>query len=77
MKLLEMFDKAIDGYQDTDSDNSAPKWHELRKTKLTLRQLRKLRRMLDVRNYERSNNLKKLRKQYAPAQAEGAITPGL
>ena len=62
MKLFEMFDKAVDGYQDLDSDKSAPKYHELRKTKLTLRQLRKLRRMLDVRNFERSNNLKKLSK---------------
>lgn len=77
MKLFEMFDKAITGYQDLDSDESAPKYHELRKTKLTLRQIRKLRRMMDVRNYERSNNLKKLRKQYAPPMQEPGAMPGL
>ena len=68
MKLFEMFDKGIDGYQDTSADNSPPKWGEVRKSKLTLRQIRKLRKMLDVRNYEQSQNLKKIRTQYKPAQ---------
>ena len=51
MKLMEMFDAAVPGYQDVSSDNSKPKWRESRKTKLTLKQIRKLRKMLDVRNY--------------------------
>jgi len=73
MKLFEMFDHAIPGYQDEEADNSKPKWRESRKTKLTLKQIRKLRKMLDVRNYERTEHLKDIRKQYAPAQeAEGA-----
>ena len=72
MKLFEMFDKAIDGYQDVSSDNSKPKWKESRKTKLTLRQIRKLRKMLDVRNFEKAQNLKKIRKQYTPAAPEQA-----
>ena len=66
MKLFEMFDPAVQGYQDQSSDNSKVQWKETRKTKLTLRQLRKLRKMLDVRNYERATNLKKVRKQYEP-----------
>ena len=66
MKLFEMFDPAVQGYQDTASDNSKPRWKESRKTKLTLRQIRKLRKMLDVRNFEKSKNLKKIRKQYQP-----------
>ena len=70
MKLFEMFDPAIPGYQDLESDNSSPKWRESRKTKLTLRQIRKLRKMMDVRNYEKQNYLKKIHKQYGPqAQA--------
>ena len=32
MKLFEMFDAAIPGYQDVESDNSKPKWRESRKT---------------------------------------------
>ena len=48
-----MFEPAIPGYQDVESDNSKPKWKESRKTKLTLKQIRKLRKMNDVRNYEK------------------------
>mgnify|MGYP000025345636 FL=1 len=71
MKLFEMFDKAPDGYQDISADNSKPKWRESRKTKLTLKQIRKLRKMNDVRNYEKVNYLKKVHQQYGP-KAEGA-----
>lgn len=69
-----MFDKAVAGYQDAGADHSSIKWKETRKTKLTLRQIRKLRKMNDVRNFEHISNLKKIRKQYAPAPAEGAPT---
>jgi hypothetical protein len=55
MKLFEMFDSAPEGYQDVSADNSSPKWRESRKTKLTLKQIRKLRKMNDVRNYEKVN----------------------
>ncbi|MFY8211964.1 MAG: hypothetical protein ACOVLB_04795 [Candidatus Nanopelagicus sp.] len=69
MKLFEMFDQAIPGLQDVEDDNSQPKWKESRKTKLTLRQIRKLRKMHDVRTYERAKNLKKVRTQYQPPAA--------
>jgi hypothetical protein len=73
MRLLEMFDAPINGYQDVESDNSKPRWRESRKTKLTLKQIRKLRKMLDVRNYEKQNYIKKVHDQYgAQAAAEGA-----
>ncbi len=72
MILLELFDPAVEGYQDVADDNSRPKWKESRKTKLTLRQIRKLRKMLDVRNYEASKNLEKIRTQYSAPPAEGA-----
>ena len=71
MKLFEMFDPAVAGYQDVSADNSKPKWRESRKTKLTLKQIRKLRKMNDVRNYEKVNYLKKIHQQYAP-KAEAA-----
>ena len=50
-----MFDAPINGLQDVNTDNSKPTYKTSRKTKLTLRQIRKLRRMLDVRNYEKNN----------------------
>jgi hypothetical protein len=73
VKLFEMFDEAVAGYQDVGADNSQPKWRESRKTKLTLKQIRKLRKMNDVRNYEKVSYLKKIHQQYAP-KAEGAPT---
>lgn len=67
MNLFEMFDPPISGYQDVNQDNSKPVWGTSRKTKLTLEQLRKLRRMLDVRNYEKKQHLKKVKEQYGTA----------
>lgn len=72
MKLLEMFDTPIAGMQDVDQDNSKPTWKASRKTKLTLKQIRKLRKMLDVRTYEKQLHLKKVRKQYGAKPQEGA-----
>jgi len=69
MKLFEMFDPPIAGFQDANQDHSKPIWRTSRKTKLTLKQIRKLRKMLDVRNYEKSQHLKKVREQYSAANA--------
>ena len=73
MKLFEMFDPPIAGYQDVGQDNSKPVWRTSRKTKLTLKQIRKLRKMLDVRNYEKKEYLKKVKEQYGTA-AQAAPT---
>lgn len=75
MKLLEMFGAPIQGYQDVNSDQSKPVWKQSRKTKLTLKQIRKLRKMLDVRNYEKQKYLKKIHDQYG-AKPEAAA-PGM
>jgi hypothetical protein len=40
--------------------------NNLRKTRLTLRQINKLRQMNDVRSYEYKEKLKLVRQQYAP-----------
>jgi hypothetical protein len=75
MQLFEMFDAPINGMQDVNDDNSKPTWRTSRKTKLTLSQIRKLRKMLDVRNYEKKKYLENVRNQYGakPEQAEGAV----
>jgi len=67
MKLFEFFEAAPEGYQDVEDDNSTPQLGELRKTKLTLKQISKLRKMYDMRNYEKKEELKKVQAQYAPA----------
>lgn len=66
MRLTEMFDKQPQAYQDLGDDNSQITLNDLRKTRLTLRQLNKLRRMNDVRAYEQKEKLKLVRTQYAP-----------
>jgi len=66
MILNELYERSPEAYQDVAQDNSQPQLGELRKSKLTLRQLNKLRQMNDVRAYEFKEQLKKVQKQYAP-----------
>lgn len=72
MLLNEVFDPPITGLQDVNDDNSKPVFKTSRKTKLTLGQIRKLRRMLDVRNFEKSEYLEKVKKQYGAPKPEAA-----
>lgn len=69
MLLTEIWNREPEAYQDLGQDNSQPRANDLRKTRLTLRQLNKLRRMNDVRKYEYNEKLKKIRTQYAPPAA--------
>jgi hypothetical protein len=69
MILNEIYKKSPEAYQDVGQDNSQPRLGNLRKTRLTLRQLNKLRQMQDVRSYEYKEKLKQVKKQYAPAPA--------
>ena len=73
MILNEIYQRSPAAYQDVSQDNSQPKLGDLRKTRLTLRQLNKLRQMNDVRNYEYKEKLKDIRKQYAPPAAPPAL----
>ena len=66
MILNELYQRVPAQYQDLAQDNSQPKLGDLRKTKLTLRQINKLRRMNDVRAYEFKEKLKKVKTMYAP-----------
>lgn len=69
MILNEFWKKEPEAYQDLADDNSQPQLGDLRKTRLTLRQLNKLRQMNDVRAYEYKEKLKLVRQQYAPPPA--------
>jgi len=66
MLLFELYQREPEAYQDVAQDNSQPHLGQLRKTKLTLRQLNKLRQMNDVRTYEFKERIKKVQQQYAP-----------
>lgn len=73
MILNELYQKQPEGYQDVAQDNSQPTYGSLRKTHLTLKQLRKLRMMNDVRTFEYKEKLAQVRKQYAPPPAPPAL----
>jgi hypothetical protein len=66
MILNELYERSPSAYQDVSQDNTQPKLGDLRKTKITLKQLNKLRKMQDTRSYEYNDKLKLIRKQYAP-----------
>ena len=66
MIFRELFEDSGTPYQDLTQDNSQPRLGDLRKSKLTLRQINKLRRMQDVRAYEFREKLKRVQTQYAP-----------
>ena len=56
MILNELYDRSPSEYQDLEQDNSQPQLDQLRKTRLTLRQIKKLREMMvkmhEVFNYK-------------------------
>ena len=66
MILSELYDPAKAGFQSQEDDKSTITLGDLRKTRLTLRQLNKLRKLIDVRNFELSQSLKKVKTQYSP-----------
>ena len=66
MIFQELFENDRTPYQDLAQDNSQPSLGDLRKSKLTLRQINKLRRMQDIRTYEFKEKLKRVQQQYAP-----------
>jgi hypothetical protein len=66
MILTELYQRSPEAYQDVAQDNTQPGLGQLRKTKLTLRQINKLRKMNDVRAYEFKEKLKDVKTQYAP-----------
>ena len=69
MLLNEFWNKEPQAYQDLRDDNSQVQLGDLRKTRLTLRQINKLRKMNDIRAVEYKEKLTQIRQQYAPAPA--------
>lgn len=75
MNLFEFFTAKKDfpePYQNTGEDESQLKMSDTRKTRLTLRQIHQLRRMNDVREIEKQNEVDRLKKIYGSSD-ESAI----
>jgi len=73
MNILEIFDTNPAGYSTEKDDNSVPKLSDLRKTKLTLKQLNRLRIMNDVRKLEHEQKLDSVKNQYKQPSAAAAV----
>ena len=67
MNLLEIFEPMPLGYQTEKEDYSAVKLRDLRKTKLTLKQLNRLRIMNDIRKLEHEKKIEAVQSQYKAA----------
>jgi hypothetical protein len=66
MILNELYQKSPKAYQDLSNDNTQPQEGQLRKTRLTLMQINKLRKMNDLRAAEFKEKVKYVKLQYAP-----------
>jgi hypothetical protein len=74
MNILEIFEPTPAGYDTAKDDNTAVKLSDLRKTKLTIKQINRLRIMNDVRKLEHEQKLETVRKQYkVPVAAPGGM----
>jgi len=76
MILNELFNKALPGYQDLEDDNTQITQDDLRKTRLTLKQIRKLRQMNDIRTVEMRERLEQVKMQYGPKEESGGLGGG-
>lgn len=70
MILNELFSKAVDDMQDLSQDGTALKFEDSRKTRLTLGQINRLRKMNDMRALEHEKDMSFVRKMYAPPPAD-------
>lgn len=66
--LLEL-NAAVPGMQNLGDDHSTK--YALRQTRLTLKQINKLRKMNDIREYEKEAKLEKIQAQYGQDAAGG------
>jgi hypothetical protein len=71
MILNELFDKPVPEFQDQSHDNTTLKYEDSRKTRLTLGQINRLRKMNDMRSLEHEQEMSFVRKMYAPPTPQG------
>ena len=64
MNILEIFEPTPAGYRSEKEDDTSLTLPDLRKTKITLKQLNRLRIMNDVRKLEHEQKVDAVQKQY-------------
>jgi hypothetical protein len=77
MFITELYNlKSAEGFRTEKDDNSAQKLSDIRKSRLTLAQIKRLRIMNDLRKFEHQKEIEDVAKQYRPAADPGAM-PGI
>lgn len=73
MNIIEMFTEP-QGYRSEKEDNTAVSLSDIRKTKLTLKQINRLRIMNDVRKLEHEQKVEQVQVQYkTPTAPAGGL----
>lgn len=70
MFLLEMFKEYPTEFNNAEDNGSHLRYEDARKTRLTLKQLNRLRKMNDMRALEQQQELDFVKKMYAPPPPE-------
>lgn len=73
MNILEIFDTNPAGYSTEKEDNTVLTLSDLRKTKLTIKQLNHLRIMNDVRKLEHEQKIENVKNQYKQPAAQAPM----
>ena len=77
MFITELYNlKSAEGFRTEKDDDSVQKLSDIRKSRLTLAQIKRLRIMNDLRKFERQKEIEDVSKQYRPAAEPGAM-PGI
>lgn len=71
MILNELFNKFPEEVHNPSEDNASLKYVDSRKTRLTLKQINRLRKMNDMRALEHEQEMAFVRKMYAPPTPQG------
>ena len=77
MFITELYNlKSAEGFRTEKDDDSVQKLSDVRKSRLTLAQIKRLRIMNDLRKFEHQKEIEDVAKQYRPAVEPGAM-PGI
>jgi hypothetical protein len=77
MFITELYNlKSAEGFRTEKDDESVQKMSDVRKSRLTLAQIKRLRIMNDLRKFEHQKEIEDVAKQYRPAADPGAM-PGI
>ncbi len=67
--IIKEFTEPVPGYQNLEDEETTS--YAKRRTRLTLKQINKLRKMNDIRKFEKKEKIGQIRNQYGPSAESG------